>query len=1278
MANPSQPGDMNVYGLSMELALDTGPTFKALTDIEDKVKNLEKTISEAMQKSLDLIKGQVTEVSKIVSTIGDGFKSAAEQASKITSPLSDISSKDITQNLNDGLETFENLITAAKEFTKQRMLEADSAEQATRHAAEMNDQLDKHNKFFARMKKSYDDRLKIFIEFIEKRKAELEIGKSINGNTAENNKQLEKSRGMFREINDSYKERDIYEKMIYGHRQNEVQRLISAVEAYGMINKETERFTSVTFAAYGRQMNLVMAANELTTQYGILNEEALQTIEILGNMRIPREEMGKYAEAITKANKVTGIGTQSLAAYAKMMRSFGYNGDQATNKMNMLVESMRKFGLSADDMKNLTNTSEDLAAVLEYTFKEGSKALEQFTAAKAEMMGTAKALGLNEQAYGELLTKSITDFGLRSRLAESIGKADINNVDDLKKAWGELGKQADKALKEFDLTGDTTTLNALADSFQMGTGELRSFAKVATEAEKALKKLSPEQRKQLELNQELDKNFQRARDSAYGSLKMISDSFIGLGKFFQELTEAFYIPLFIMLGKVIQVIAAGMGYIRSFVEWADKAVFNMMSTFAGEYSSYFAKVVSGILGGLMIFGFFAGKLSGILTGVFSLIFNAASKIPIIGSIFGRLGSMVSSGATKVAGGGSLISKVFGSIKNTIVNAFKGVGEIFKAIGESVASFLEPLNKVVKPMLALGAAILMVGAGAYMFAKASVMVGDGGKAAAVGVAIMTVAMIFLMGVLVVLSTVGGVTAPVLYAIGGGMLMVAGAAWILVSALEKLCHLFWDVAKSTGPNSPPMWEKFDLIGKAMAFMGGIVGSIVTGISNLASGLWDIVESIWEAKSGIAEFGLNLGTLAVGMIKVSTAAIPFGLAMAGLAGMSWLTSGQFIKLGEAFSTIGAGLDSMSDSAQVLNVLKDSISSIVDNFSALTASLSNTKIVMSDFNSVIGYMAITAWAASASIISATGSISLAMVGLAGAAMLSLFPVSMMSLAWGKFGTLIDNVAGSVGYIKTNLEELIRFSAQFASNIGTAFRRLESGSDKLNSMQSSIANVEQSLNKLSGASDKLKDIQQVTNKIEDAITRLASTGEKLQSIKGAFEVFTSALRSLADQVTGGIGDKISILADMFNKLAASMINLANSFINMAATSNLNVVQVLQDQLNGMMDATEAAIVRLSDYYDGLDSLITKVNETKIKAETIQNIKVMNEDKDTPRERIESQEVVALKAQNELLQNIINLISSKNTDKHVETIGQLLEQYLPDLGESNSSGLASNYNNWGR
>ncbi len=129
-------------------------------------------------------------------------------------------------------------------------------------------------------------------------------------------------------------------------------------------NEDTEKFTAINYRAYGSQQQLLQSTRELSGQTSLLQHEALEAFMVLGNLKIPKEELSKYngKSAVARAyldNVI--IDEKGRVVY------FEYDGikvwaDGMVRELNVSIARMNKIMSNAPAMEPPTIDGKPVAA----------------------------------------------------------------------------------------------------------------------------------------------------------------------------------------------------------------------------------------------------------------------------------------------------------------------------------------------------------------------------------------------------------------------------------------------------------------------------------------------------------------------------------------------------------------------------------------------------------------------------------------------------------------------------------------------------------------------------------------------------------------------------------------------------------------------------------------------------------------------------------------------------------------------------------------------------
>lgn len=784
--------DPNVYALSIQLSLESADAFSDLEKFGEAASNIEKSISDAAQNSINSLSGLVDNLSQQLSqmvVVTGQFSSASDK-------VSDSLSKSAT-SLKDAYSTeqdsFDNLEKRLVNLEKIKDIQLD-------------------------IEKSITDEHKIgdeYLSTINKWVSALQHKNVVHGEEAG---MVKAEKGLLSSLND---ETDSFVDNL-----NDSDKLLRKIRAsttaiwaiLKSFDEETEKFVTANYRVYGSQQQLLNNTRQLSVEYGVFRKEAIETYKALADVKTPRYEIYELSGAVGRANRVTGVGIEQIAGYTRELRGAGFSAARTRKQIDMLSAAQRAFGLSTYDMQKAIESNN--LSMEEQVAYFGKDAPESFMKANLGLRGVAKELGVNQKAAEDWIkTLQLTgvegaivwegfagvsaDASIKEKF-EAMGAASRNFVD-------ELGITQQQLLGLDKLSNDQQeALSGLTQEFKITTDQLFLMAR-------AEKELTSEQKKQLltmagieqafKDQLDADRRWNESMHTLTAQLILLKDAFMSVIGFFVQLAVDALIPFLIALNSVIWAIGTFIGYVRSAISLMEEWIpgFKILMSVA--------KLVAGIFIGLGALILFVG--GSILT--FASIFSGVSGI-----IKGGLG-------------------IIGSIGKVFVSISKAIGQSIKAIltglGQGLAALGKAVQPVIIPLLQLSVAVLLIGAGFWLMGMGMAAAAEHGWAAVGMLAAMVIASTVMITVLAIVATVAAPVIPLIIGLAFAVLMLGAAAmlaglgmYFIGSAVEQFALYGIQAAIAL----PALASGIILLAAA-----GLVGLV--GILALSVALWALVVPI-----------------------------------------------------------------------------------------------------------------------------------------------------------------------------------------------------------------------------------------------------------------------------------------------------------------------------------------------------------------------------------------------------------------------------------------------------
>ncbi|RUP37661.1 MAG: hypothetical protein EKK63_14375, partial [Acinetobacter sp.] len=415
--------DPNVYAMSIQLSLESSDAFTSLDAFSKQVSDLETELSNAARKSM-LSLGQVSaEATKGVESINAAFMKTEGITVKIHTNL-EAATKEINDQFDKGEEQLENVEETHKLMVKMQKIQLNMGKELGKHL-KINDAF-------------LDGTEKIVDAVHRKNIGHQEQNKLLANDVAEAKRMAGEIGGVTDEVKEAEKawiQVKTAMKQVWG--------LIKQIDA------DTEKFVTTNYRAYGSQQQLVQGARNLAMEHQVSYENAVAAYQVLGNLKVPRDEMDKYAKVVGIANRTTGVGVQQVGEYVNRLRLAGFSAQQAERSVAHMTEAMRKFGLNTHDVNALMNQSAANAKSAARNFGGGAEELKKWEESRVTMAAFARTAGHSAEELAGFENWILNDVA-----AMELFKAQTNTtetgIDGFRLAMLRAGLETNKQMEEIE------------------------------------------------------------------------------------------------------------------------------------------------------------------------------------------------------------------------------------------------------------------------------------------------------------------------------------------------------------------------------------------------------------------------------------------------------------------------------------------------------------------------------------------------------------------------------------------------------------------------------------------------------------------------------------------------------------------------------------------------------------------------------------------------------------------------------------------------------------
>lgn len=1167
--------DPNIYALQIQLALDAASAFQTLSDFGDKVVDIETQITNAGKKAVGSVQGTI-----------DGISSSLGKA---TGQL-----KTMGKTGNKQLDFWQEVYDQNKELEKFGESEIDRVD-------ELLGQFDKIQKALTKKNQKHEDEL----DFVTSEIPLLgEIGKGLSGNS---DKVAESAVNTY----------NLYDAM------RQILGILTEIDS------ETENFVTTNYRAYGSQQDLVQATRELSAESGIMRDKALEAYKVLGNLRVPKDELRQYAKVVSMATRFTGVGIPILANYAQGMRQIGQNAAQLERHITFTAEVMRKFGLGTDDASKALGQTSLSARELESIFR-GTDQADKFNKLRLVVAGLGKQAGYTAEQAEELMAV-FQDPILLSRFEDQAGMA-INSVEDLTKAMVTGGKSISDQWDEIDRAVESGAMNVqeskqqyqqLADVYFGGSTAARDMAIAVYKQNKALG-----------LNLENTTDLEKAVGMAMDMIKQKA-----------EADATLTMQLMLLKDRVVSLISYALQPLADVLKEA-------------------IKYLNWMLDGIIWLGNEIYKYYVILKTAFPWVEKFVTYL--------KYGA-----AAVIALGVALVSLgvIFGLIPGVIRFVSMGIVGLFKAIGDGLLALGNAVKSVMVPLIALGAAFMLTGIGAYFFAESVKIIAELGWSAVPAMFGMILAIGVLGLVLVGLSAlIQGPVAIGMVILAGTFLAIGAAAMmsgygmkmfaeglvnIYENALPMLAYLpalagglvlLGAAALIAAPGLLAMAVAAWLLAPAAVLLGGGLLMLSTAIKSLDYD--SVTGAAWALATASAIFMAAAVVLLPASVMLVAAGVLLGVASAALLVVSFgvVAAGIALGVGAAAMLVSSGIMLTAGLALV----------------AASSMILASGVMLGIGGGLILAGAVAFGAGVALLVVASAGAWAASVALASAALFLTPAVAAISTV----GLLLQ-VSGTA--LKDG-----------ASNLVSAVARIAAAADLMNTASGSIGYLGIALGRLAvGATFLLPAslaIYAGLGWIGLAVTRLSVIAPKIGDVAENLDLLARSISSLGgSDMLSQFADNALAAVPLLDKFATSFESISDRLRNIAGNvvGTINDIASATSELNSYAMQVEAATARVDAALrsQAIPAMLqTDQNpESDARSDAISTVQIMNNKEGESESSDSFMEIVSVLRQ--LLEH------SQSSDAENKELLQSIQSAI--IGNSNNeasigSDLDSDMTAWGR
>ncbi len=459
-------------------------------------------------------------------------------------------------------------------------------------------------------------------------------------------------------------------------------------------DEAANNFNETNYRLYGTQYDLLGASRAISTEFGVTEQNAIRAYQALANVATPIDQIDDLAGSIAKASVYTGMSVDQLAELSRITRLAGGDVKNFDSLMSAAADTMRRFGLNAQDVNAALNLTNDFIIKTNIMFgkftDDGRNTVEVIQKMRLELSGLGKSLGLGADALLSY-TDTLTDMSKKIRFERYTGmRLSIENLDTAMAQTGLRAQQLGFSIEKYE------KLQAAAKSNREAARRLATYSNAAmragmsitefTAALKLAKKVSekgvvdPKNVEQIrevqealnaaakaaaenpfdEANQTLSKQIEifKAKFDAY-----ISDAFTSFAEPFKTLVQFLNVTVLPIIENVVVPLLKGMAKALSIAVYPLKLINQQIVALRdSKFGAFLSEMATDF-----------SKVAGVAFGLFSILAMFTPKLLILKKVL----------------------NVFG-----LTNSLKGLG----LFGKALRFLLSPISMLRTAIMALGSAI----------------------------------------------------------------------------------------------------------------------------------------------------------------------------------------------------------------------------------------------------------------------------------------------------------------------------------------------------------------------------------------------------------------------------------------------------------------------------------------------------------------------------------------------------------------------------------------------
>jgi hypothetical protein len=522
------------------------------------------------------------------------------------------------------------------------------------------------------------------------------------------------------------------------------------------VDAATENFVTTNYRAYGSMQELANEARYLQSELGVTNEVAMSTIQALSNVKTPIEQMDKYAKVVAKANRTTGVATDTLAGYTLYLRNLGINAEGAEKQIEFMTDAMRKYGLTTNDVNMLMSRSGMQALNMARLFGGSAEELAKFEKTRIGMAAVSKEIGITAGELEGFYNHLSDNVGAMQQFGALSGTV-INSADDFNVALIKGGMALDRQLASLEAraaAGDEFAAQELIAAEKALANAHFGGSVAALRSARQMSKLAKEMNLAGDSADDFRKIMEATKAKAMDPFDEANQSLTAQLRILKETISGTLMPF-------IQMMADGLMYVVMAINMVLKPILYVIKLF-GQFLELLGKIP--VLGAVLKFIVGLGVALVLLVGAMIAFGVAVTGFAVSVGFFGKV----------IAGARTLVIS-FAKMMVTVARAIgKSIVILLKSLGEGLAALGKAVQGVLPQLIGLAFALLLVGAGMYLLGLGVSLVAEQGWMAVAAMFAMVAAMIVAIAALAIIATIAAPVVPLIVALAFAVLLLGAAA------------------------------------------------------------------------------------------------------------------------------------------------------------------------------------------------------------------------------------------------------------------------------------------------------------------------------------------------------------------------------------------------------------------------------------------------------------------------------------------------------------------------